>query len=284
LTYALYKYKPIETFEHQTNLDRWDQSDADVSTFLLDDDAWIGNNSCKYTHAANTNAGRIIRYLEKEEDLFTNWTYLFTCFKSDTALAHSGSEGFGISDDGGTTVDWWFPDCVAANTWYFDKGTLASPDTASGAGDNELRSVDSIIYENNNNASTIYLDFACVAELEIAFNDSTKKVGSPIQISYNQDTAEIKSQNSGGAVVHLSHDTKQLTLNLLLRDTSHWTHLCKLMEMKNKGTPYLLETDMWILPVVIKSIDFSDVARSITVNVEGNYYYVSMKLEEYLGD
>ena len=54
--------------------------------------------------------------------------------------------------------------------------------------------------------------------------------------------------------------------------------------MKNEGIPYLLETDMYIIPVIIKSVDFSDVAHRTTVNTCQDYYYVTLKLEEYLGD
>ena len=61
MTYALYTYKVIDTFEHQTNIDRWYQGDADVESFILHDDAWIGDHSAKFTHETNTNSGYVQR-------------------------------------------------------------------------------------------------------------------------------------------------------------------------------------------------------------------------------
>ena len=85
MTYALHELAKLDTFEHQTNLDQWDQSDANVTSFLLDNDARIGSNSAKYIHDNTTSVGQIIRFLEKQKNL-TNYTNLFISYKTTCAI------------------------------------------------------------------------------------------------------------------------------------------------------------------------------------------------------
>jgi len=283
MTYALHKYFVVDSFNHLSEFENWDFSDTDVRHFKLSPDSIIGRYSANYIHELNTNTGIVYReFNEATIDFDTNYTNLFAWVKSETnTLTHSGSEGFGMSDDDGTTVDYWYLDTTTADLWTMVKGTLALPDDDNGA---TLTAVDRILYTNNNSNSKLFIGFVCVSEEEFQFDTGTF-ISKPISFGFGQNVSKQKIPGGNNLIQLLGKQPRSFSLKIMLKGTTAWTDLNSLADIAKQDHPWLFEADWWFMPVTITNFSWVDKSTTQTANQDDrNKYEVTMTFKEHCGD
>ena len=283
MTYALHKYFVVDSFNHLGEFENWNFSDTDVRAFKLSPDSIIGRYSANYIHGLNTNAGPVYReFNEITIDFDTNYTYFFAWVKSESeTLTHSGAEGFGFSDDGGTTGDYFHLDTTTADLWTMIKGTLASPDSDGGT---VMTAIDRIIYTNNNLNSKVFIGFVCVSEEKFQFDTGTF-ISKPISFRFGHNVSKQKIPGGNNLLQTLGKQPRSFKIKILLKGTTAWTDLNSLADVAKQDHPWLFEADWWFMPVTITNFGWSDKSTTQTANEDDrNKYEVSMSFTEHCGD